>query len=266
MFDTARLTDTATRPSGGRSPAADPIQAPGTRESRWAAWPTLAGLPRYPLEAITSALVLAAHPDDETLGIGGTLAMLAAAGVRLRIVVATDGEGSHPHSNAVTPVQLARRRRQEDLDSLSRLGIDEREVIRLGLPDSSLADYEGELTEIVDRMAEGFGLCLAPWSGDLHPDHEAVGRAAARGARAAGVPVCHYPVWMWHWARPADHRVPWRRAARIDLDARTMAAKNEAVACHRSQVLPLGPLAADAPILPAEDLAHFQRPYEVVFT
>jgi LmbE family N-acetylglucosaminyl deacetylase len=265
MFDTARLTDTAVRPSSGRPPA-DPIQAPGTRESHWAGWPVLDRLPPYPLEAVTSALVLAAHPDDETLGVGGTLATLAAAGVRLRVVVATDGEGSHPHSNVVTPAELARRRRQEDLDSLSRLGIDEREVIRLGLPDGALADYEGELADIVHRMAEGFGVCLAPWSGDLHPDHEAVGRAAARGARAAGVSVCHYPIWTWHWASPADRRVPWQRAARIDIDARAMAAKEEAIACHRSQILPLGPHAADAAILPAEDLAHFRRPYEVVFT
>jgi LmbE family N-acetylglucosaminyl deacetylase len=87
---------------------------------------------------------------------------------------------------AVTPAELARRRRQEDLDSLSRLGIDEREVIRLGLPDGALADYEGELAEIVDRMAEGFGLCLAPWSGDLHPDHEAVAAGRAHRHRRAG--------------------------------------------------------------------------------
>jgi hypothetical protein len=45
-----------------------------------------------------------------------------------------------------------------------------------------------------------------------------------------------------------------------------MAAKEEAVACHRSQILPLGPAAADAPVLPSEDLEHFRRRYEVVFT
>jgi LmbE family N-acetylglucosaminyl deacetylase len=264
MSDTARLTDTAEPALGGRLPL-DPIQAPGTRESRWADWPTLNELPPYPLEDVTGVVVFAAHPDDETLGVGGTLATLAAAGVRLRIVVATDGEGSHARSRAITPAQLARRRRQEDADSLGRLGVDEHDVIRLGLPDSHLADYEGELTKIAERAFTGFNLCLAPWTGDVHPDHEAVGRAVARAGHAAGVPVCHYPVWMWHWASPADRRVPWQRVARIDLDARAVAAKNEAIACHRSQILPLGPHPADAPILTADDLAHFQRPYEVVF-
>jgi LmbE family N-acetylglucosaminyl deacetylase len=265
MFGTTYLTDTARRPFDDRLQA-DPIQAPGTSESHWEAWPGLATLPRYCLADATSVVVFAAHPDDETLGVGGTLAMLAAAGVRLRIVVATDGEGSHPHSDAVTPALLARRRRQEDADSLHRLGVGGREVIRLGLPDSGLADHEGELVEIAERMVKGFGLCLAPWLGDLHPDHEAVGRAAARAARTAGVAVCHFPIWMWHWASPADRRVPWERAARIDLSASAMTAKDEAIACHRSQILPLGPNAEDAPILPADELAHFKRPYEVVFT
>jgi LmbE family N-acetylglucosaminyl deacetylase len=265
MFDGVRLADTAQRPLGDRPPT-DPIQAPGTGESRWEAWPTLAALPPYCLAGVTGVAVFAAHPDDETLGVGGTLALLAAADVRLRIVVATDGEGSHPRSSAITPDRLARLRRREDADSLSRLGLDGHEVIRLGLPDSALAEHEGELAEIAGRLIEGFSLCLAPWTGDLHPDHEALGRAAARAAGASGVPVRHYPIWMWHWASPADRRVPWERAARIDLSASALAAKAEAVACHRSQILPLGPRGEDAPILPADELAHFQRPYEVVFT
>jgi LmbE family N-acetylglucosaminyl deacetylase len=264
MPGTTRPTDTAQRPFDGRVQA-DPIQAPGTSESDWQTCPTLTELPAHPLTDVTSVVVFAAHPDDETLGVGGTLAMLAAAGVRLRIVMATEGEGSHPRSDAVTQRRLARIRRQEDLDSLSRLGIDGRAVIRLGLPDSGLADHEGELVKIAERMVEGFDLCLAPWSGDLHPDHEAVGRAAARAARTSGVSVCHFPVWMWHWAGPSDRRVPWERAARIDLSASAMNAKAEAIACHRSQILPLGPNAEDAPILPADELAHFKRPYEVVF-
>lgn len=265
MSDAAGLTDSAERVLDSRSPA-DPIQAAGTRESLWADWAFLDQLPRYPLQGLTDVVVWAAHPDDETLGVGGNLATLTAAGVRLRVVVATDGEGSHPQSDAVTPTRLAQLRRREDAESLTLLGMDPHEVIRLGLPDSALADHEGELAESADRLIKGFSLCLAPWTGDLHPDHEAVGRAAARAARSAGVPVCHYPIWMWHWASPADGRIPWRRAARIDLDARATAAKNAAIACHRSQILPLGPHAADAPILPSEELAHFRRPYEVVFT
>ena len=41
-------------------------------------------------------LVLSAHPDDETLGVGGLLADLADAGAAVSVLVATDGERSHP--------------------------------------------------------------------------------------------------------------------------------------------------------------------------
>ena len=56
-------------------------------------------------------------------------------------------------------------------------------------------------------------MCLAPWERDAHADHEAAGRAARR----AGLPVLSYPIWMWHWAIPADARVPWHRARQVPL-------------------------------------------------
>ena len=54
-----------------------------------------------------SCLVLAPHPDDETLGAGGLLARLARDGVRCDVIVLTDGEGSHPDSPTHTPARLA---------------------------------------------------------------------------------------------------------------------------------------------------------------
>jgi len=74
------------------------------------------------------------------------------------------------------------------------------------LPAASVAERAGAL---VPDLTAGFTACLAPWTSDLHGDHEAVGRAARRAAGR----VLFYPVWMWHWARPGDSRVPWRRNA-----------------------------------------------------
>ncbi|NJA60592.1 PIG-L family deacetylase, partial [Streptomyces sp. NEAU-H3] len=73
------------------------------------------------------------------------------------------------------------------------------------------------------------------------------------------------PVWMWHWARPDDPRVPWHRAARLDLPADVRARKRDAVACFRSQIAPLGPAPEDAAILPPAELAHHVRDFEVWF-
>jgi LmbE family N-acetylglucosaminyl deacetylase len=107
--------------------------------------------------------------------------------------------------------------------------------------------------------------CLSTWRGDGHPDHEAVGRAAARACTTTGARLLEYPIWMWHWAQPGDRDVPWERAYRIDLPAASIAAKAAAITAFRSQIAPLGPAEADAAILPPHVLARFTRPFETVF-
>jgi GlcNAc-PI de-N-acetylase len=47
------------------------------------------------LAGVTSAVIVAAHPDDEVLGAGGLISVLAASRARLRLVAVTDGEHSH---------------------------------------------------------------------------------------------------------------------------------------------------------------------------
>ncbi len=48
-------------------------------------------------------VVLAAHPDDESLGAGGFLAKLHAAGADIKVLLCTAGEASHPESPTTTP-------------------------------------------------------------------------------------------------------------------------------------------------------------------
>ncbi len=241
----------------------DRIQAPGTTEQRWAAWPALASLPRVDLTAVRSAVVIAAHPDDEVLGFGGSLALLARAGARLRVVVLTDGEASHPESTAA-PADLAAVRRIEDTAGPALLAASQPEVVRLALPDSALAEHADVLAGRLEELVAGFEVCAAPWSLDAHPDHETAGHAARRACAPTGVALLEYPVWTWHWAAPDDPRVPWSRAARVDLPAWAVELKQAAIACHASQILPLGSGPEDAAILPPDELEHFRRDFEVV--
>jgi LmbE family N-acetylglucosaminyl deacetylase len=238
-----------------------PIDAPGTDERTWAAWPWLSTLPGNGLAAlagVTSAVVVAAHPDDEVLGVGGLISLLAASQARLRLVAVTDGERSH--RGHATPAALARRRTAETAAALRALGAQAVEVVRLQLPDSGLARREDELTAALAPLVADFDLCLAPWDHDLHPDHETAGRAARRAGPAA---LYYYPVWMWHWAAPADPRVPWNRALRIPLPPRAVARKRAAITCFASQTQDRGH--GLGPVLAPAVIAHFTRSMEVLF-
>ena len=236
-----------------------PIDAPGTSESAWRAWPGLAALPAVSVAGWASAVIFAAHPDDEVLGAGGIIALLAAAGARLRVVAVTDGEASHPGRGAAAQTELARQRADERTAALEALGAGAAEVIRLGLPDADLGRREPELAAVVPELTAGFTACLAPWTSDLHGDHEAVGRAA----RQAAARVLFYPVWMWHWARPSDPRVPWRRAERVLLPAGARDRKQAAIRCFETQLADREDGAG--PVLTEEFAAHFDRGYEVLF-
>jgi hypothetical protein len=88
------------------------------------------------------------------------------------------------------------------------------------------------------------------------------GRAARRAARGDGRTVLSYPIWMWHWARPADPLVPWRRACRIPLSAEVAARKRSAIGAFASQLAYRG--APLGPVLPHWIVAHFTREQEVL--
>ncbi|RPK69250.1 glucosamine-6-phosphate deaminase-like protein [Streptomyces sp. ADI96-02] len=249
----------------GSEEHADPIQAPGTDEERWRAWDGWERLPEFTLPRAGRVVVVAAHPDDEVLGVGGAVARLADAGLGITVVSVTDGEGSHPGSTVVSPRRLARLRARELLAALDELGAARAEVVRLKVPDTAVKDHEDRIARELAGLVSGAALCLAPWTGDVHGDHEAAGRAAREATRAAGVPCALYPVWMWRWAEPGDTRVPWHRAFRVPLPPTAHARKRAAVDRFDTQIRPLGPAPEDAAVLPPDELAHHLRPWEVLF-
>lgn len=237
-----------------------PIDAPGTDERSWAAWPwlsTLSGAGLAWLANVRSAVIVAAHPDDEVLGAGGLISMLAASRARLRVVALTDGERSHRGHASRTA--LARRRTAETTAALRALGAQAAEVVRLRLPDSRLAAREDELAAALAPLTADFDMCLAPWDHDMHPDHEAAGRAAYRAEPKS---LYYYPIWMWHWASPVDPRVPWHQALRVPLPPRAAGKKRAAIRCFASQTEDRGH--GLGPVLSPGMVAHFTRPMEVL--
>ena len=235
------------------------IEGTGTDDTRRRTWPAVARWPALELDPPGPPLIVAPHPDDEVLGLGGLLAMLGEA----EVVAVTDGEASHPGSTVHTREQLAALRRDETAEALHRLGLPGAPVRHLGQPDGGID--EDALTMALTALLSPGRWCLATWRGDGHPDHEVVGRAAAAACAATGARLLEYPIWTWHWAGPGDDRVPWHRARRLDLPPAARAAKEAAIQAFPSQINDLGPAPADAAILPPHVLARFRRPFEVVF-
>jgi LmbE family N-acetylglucosaminyl deacetylase len=239
------------------------IVGAGTAEDVWTEWLEERPWPVLDLAAVGGrrVVVLAAHPDDEVLGVGGLLAALAARRHKLVLVWVTDGEASHPGSTAIPRAELGARRREESQRAVAQLGLKPVATHHLALPDGRVAEHPRELDDALHHIMCPGDLVIAPWSSDGHPDHDAVGAAAAA---TPGIVTWHYPIWMWHWASPHDPDIPWSRLHATKVP--DLATKAAAVSEFVSQVEPLGPQPADAPILPPHVLARFRRSREWVLT
>ena len=155
----------------------------GTPESSWLEAGVLDGLAPMRWLHPRRVVVVAPHPDDEILGVGGSLRSLARTGAELEIVSVTDGESSHPGSVAMRPAELARARTAETGAALRRLGVHP-QVTRLGHPDGSVAAHLDQLTAQLADLLDEDTVCLSTWRHDGHPDHDACGLASLAAATA----------------------------------------------------------------------------------
>ncbi|WP_338403778.1 bifunctional PIG-L family deacetylase/class I SAM-dependent methyltransferase [Cellulosimicrobium arenosum] len=255
---------------------------PGTSEDAWVRAGVLDRPRDLDLDDVAALVVVAAHPDDESLGAGGLVHRLAARGVPVTLVVATDGEGSHPGS-ATSCDELRVTRRRELLEAVDALAEGSR-VFLLGLPDGGLREHREALRVAVgaavdmSRPTGGAGgppaaptgrgagrtMLCAPWRGDGHRDHRIAGEVVAEVAASRGARLVEYPVWLWHWGDPTGPDVPWEALRALRLTAGEAAAKATAVAAYASQVGPLSPRPGDEAVVGPEMLRHAARPVEVL--
>jgi len=206
------------------------------------------------------ALILAPHPDDESIGCGGLIAAACAAGLPPAVVILTDGAASHPHSKTHPPARLAAVREAEAREALTILGLAEKNMFFLREPDTKLS-LHGTIIENLAAIAvrEDCGIVIGPWAGDPHCDHEAAALIAEAVAIRLGLPLLSYPVWGW---LREDAPAPGIKGWRLDISAQ-LDLKRRAIAAHASQY---GRVVMDSPdgfSLPENLLAVAARPYEV---
>jgi LmbE family N-acetylglucosaminyl deacetylase/SAM-dependent methyltransferase len=269
--------------------------AAGTGERIWqhGGWPELAR--PLALDGCSRLIVVAAHPDDESLGAGGLISTAAAHGIPVTVLVATNGEASHPHSPTHSPADLAAVRRVEVAAAVRVLAPDAR-VLLLDLPDGDLAQHRNSLEEALwdeamrdagpweNESGSGSGATttgpsaaagptaadtwlVAPWRQDGHPDHTVAGAAAALVAERTGTRLLEYPIWAWHWSTPAHPIWPGPDAAttrwRVHLTEAARTSKRTALAVHASQTEALSDQPGDEAIVQPGFAAHFDRDHEI---
>jgi len=213
-------------------------------------------------------MCVVAHPDDESLGMGGALAKYAAEGVETYVVTATKGErGRSVSKEPLTPEAVGRLRAAELGAAADELGV--REVSFLEYCDGELdqadpSEVVGRIVDQLRRVKPHVVLTFAPDGAYGHPDHIAISqfttaavvRAADREYRVAKL---YYLAWRadkWAAYQAALKKLvitvdgverqatPWP-----DWAVTTVVDTNEfhtqvwrAVSCHRSQIAIYGQL------------------------
>ncbi len=195
-------------------------------------------------------LVLAPHPDDETLGTGALLCALADAGRPAQVVYLTDGDASHPGSRHWPPGRLAALRRREARAALRALaGSSAPSPIFLGWPDAApWPEGSAQFAAAVSRIAGllrrlRISALATTWPQEPHCDHGAaasLARAAARSRRGVALYWCV----VWGWGAPSAPGLVARPALSPPQGPSNAGRRRAALFCHRSQ---LGSVVDDSP-------------------
>jgi LmbE family N-acetylglucosaminyl deacetylase len=155
---------------------------------------------------MATLLCFHAHPDDEAIATGGTMARAAAAGHRVILVVATGGEHGETPADLAAEETLADRRAAETRVSATALGFDD--VRFLGYRDSGMtgwdqnANPEAFMNAPLDQAAQRLADILRSenvdvlthydWHGNYgHPDHVMVHKVGKRAAELAQTPYVY---------------------------------------------------------------------------
>ena len=174
-------------------------------------------------------LVIAAHPDDEVLGCGGTIASHVDAGDSVTTVIACEGESLRYGAGAVNQSADIR-------ESAKALGVDD--VRLLGFPDQKLDTLS--LVEIITPLERVIGetrpqVVYCQYGGDLNRDHQLLFQAVLVAVRP--VDDCIQTVYTYETASSTEWAYPQTFIPDTWVDVSpTLERKIAAMACYKSEV------------------------------
>jgi len=151
-----------------------------------------------------AATVFSPHPDDETLGCGGTIIKKKRAGAEVKIFFMTDGRKSHPH--LISEKKLKCIRASEALAASQTLGLKKNDVAFLEYEDGELSkNQDSAIHKVIEilRLQQPDEIFI-PYKRETFSDHIATNRIVVSALQMykKKVTIYQYPVWFWN-------HLPW---------------------------------------------------------
>lgn len=216
-----------------------------------------------------ATVIISPHPDDESLGCGGTIAALAKADKKVHIIFVSDGSMSHPNSQKYAAPLLMELREKEALAAAEILGVPEMQCHFMRLKDSAVPtigaagfrNAVGNMGELLKNIQPH--TIILPWKNDPHRDHKASWQITHASIMQAGLQVqmLHYLIWFWQRG-DADEELLQSEICKVGIYD-FVGVKQAAIEAHVSQVSNLIDDDADGFILSQEVLNHFKDPFEL---
>jgi LmbE family N-acetylglucosaminyl deacetylase len=191
-------------------------------------------------------LILAPHPDDESLATGGLIQAALARGARVRVLLLTNGDNNpwpqrllerRWRIGAHERARWGARRKREAEAALDRLGVPRPAVRFLELPDQGITRLlmrgDAQLAEILAKEFREFAptVFVGPSLDDAHPDHSAA--RVLTELLLAQLPAAALRRYEYLVHRPSI--IPGGHSVSLALTHSQIATKLAAISCHRTQ-------------------------------
>ena len=212
---------------------------------------------------VNTCLVLAPHPDDESLGCGGLLSLLREKNKEVFILFVTDGSASHPTSKKYNAAQLAALRKEEAMQAVEVLNIARSNAFFFNKKDGALpAEGEPNFEQNANQlhlllMLLSPDLILVPYEKDPHRDHRATWQMLMHSIKKIHIQfhVLQYVIWLHERGEKED--MPDDNYIRFVDIMQYQLQKQKAIYQHQSQTTRLIDDDPKGFILSAEVLSHF---------
>lgn len=186
-----------------------------------------------------NSLIIAPHPDDETIGCAGLIQQLLATGKRVDIIYMTGGGKSHSGCCDIDETTLIESRRNLAKKSAAILGLPQENLHLLDYPDGGIA-YEcnetGKLRNLLKKLNPE--TVLIPHKGEGWDDHIKTGEIVKSLLKDSNTTAIYeYCVWFWYYN---VWNIDWENARTVTMTNEQHKKKLQAMDAYTKPLAPCG--------------------------